>query len=594
MRGYKDLFFLPLFFSANWLFAQLSFTIKIQDREIGKADVLQVEYAVDNAGSISDFKQPVFTDWNVVSGPEYSQQSISMNGKTESTISYVYMLSPKKTGSLTVPGSTVTANGKKLACNTASVQVSTQQHVASAQQQQNIFQFPVVPDNMLQGDDLSQNNILKPGENPSEKIRKNIFVKVVASKTTCFVGEPVLVTYQLFSAMQAQAKMNKSPSFSRCSVIEMTSPDEHENIQNINGKDYKVYTIRKVQIIPLQEGDLKLDTASIDNEVTFSSPDNPYKTQNYTATTVSNSLIIHVMPLPEKNKPADFQGAIGTFHITAKADSSRIALGENNNLQIIIEGEGNFNGVSQPAVQWPKDLQHFDVSDSEHVAKTSFPMTGSRNFNIPFIGTKEGTDTIPAISFTFFDPSIQTYQIIHSKDIVVTITPPLPKSKQFKDIVTEDIANPQYLWLGGLIALIVGFVFIITNKKNTRIQDVSLEKNEEIINLEKVKLTEAPKVKTDLVWELNKLQNITDNKEFFMKVKSILNLALQQKLNVSSGTSAILLSALQKQIKNEALRNDAENIYTICDRSLYSPIVSGEEKISLHNQLESVIKRLEV
>jgi hypothetical protein len=590
MQFRKKIFLFSLLFCANNTFAQVSFTIKIQTKEIGKADVLQAEYAISNSNSVGEIVPPVFNDWNA-SGPEYSEQSVSINGKTQSTISYIYNLSPKRTGDLNVPATSITADGKKLTCTAVTVHVSNKDHLASAQPQQSIIPMPAFSDEAQTDDEFAKNNILKADEKPDEKIRKNIFVKVSANKTNCFVGEPILVTYQLFSALDAQSKINKEPTFSGCSVIEMTNPNEQPTVQQVNGKDYKVFTVRKVQLVPLQEGELKLDTASVDNEIPFSAANNPYQTQNYSATLSSNSLVIEVKKLLENNKPSGFTGVVGKFQITAKADSNSIALGENNNLQIVIHGAGNFAGINVPQVQWPDSLQHFDGTDSQEVDKGVFPMTGDKFFNIPFIGTKEGIDTIPSISFTFFDPATETYQTVHSEKIVVKITHALPKVGKFKNIVTEDITSTKYLWIVAAIALIVAIVFIITNKKSTT--KTVAKKGESKIELKEEKTVSVFKTKTNFTQELSELESAIDNKEFFTQAKKILTLALQEKTHTSSNTSAALLSALQRQTKNDQLTKDAENIYSVCDRSLYSPIISDEEKALLQQQLISVIERME-
>src|SRR6476469_3337275 len=96
--------------------AQLSFSIRVGSRSIGIDQPLQVEYAVSNADALSDFKEPVFTDWQVLSGPMYSQQQMITNGKVDKTTSYVYILQAKKLGTLILPGTSVIAGNKQLQC----------------------------------------------------------------------------------------------------------------------------------------------------------------------------------------------------------------------------------------------------------------------------------------------------------------------------------------------------------------------------------------------------------------------------------------------------------------------------------------------
>src|ERR1700712_429431 len=67
--------------------------------------------------------------------------------------------------------------------------------------------------NDLPINDPSKNSILQPGEDSIKKIRENIFVTSVISKRHCFLGEPVLLTVSLYSALQSTSKIAKAPSF---------------------------------------------------------------------------------------------------------------------------------------------------------------------------------------------------------------------------------------------------------------------------------------------------------------------------------------------------------------------------------------------
>src|ERR1051326_2979614 len=111
--------------------------------------------------------------------------------------------------------------------------------------------------------------VLRANEDADEFIHKNIFVKVSASKTSAYIGEPILVTYKLFTSLNSQARVSKQPSFNGCSVLELSANNEsHE--ATIKGKLFHVFIIRKIQVIPLQEGVLQMGPASVDNVVQLS------------------------------------------------------------------------------------------------------------------------------------------------------------------------------------------------------------------------------------------------------------------------------------------------------------------------------------
>src|SRR3954470_21539172 len=68
-------------------------------------------------------------------------------------------------------------------------------------QQQPPAQLP----SLLEGTTV-QTPVLHDNENPDDFIRHHIFVKVSTSKNTVYAGEPLLVTYRLYTSLNSQAR----------------------------------------------------------------------------------------------------------------------------------------------------------------------------------------------------------------------------------------------------------------------------------------------------------------------------------------------------------------------------------------------------
>ena len=53
-------------------------------------------------------------------------------------------------------------------------------------------------------------------------------------------------------------------------MIDLQQPDNTSyQIEKLNGRDYNVYIVRKVQLYPLLAGDLELGSAEVENNVRF-------------------------------------------------------------------------------------------------------------------------------------------------------------------------------------------------------------------------------------------------------------------------------------------------------------------------------------
>jgi len=557
---------------------QVQFQIKPSASEIGKEDVLQVEYKVSGAIDANNFSQPDFVKWKVLSGPAYSSQQVSVNGKTESSISYVFSLQPKTSGTLSLPAATVDVEGKKLSCSPVTINVINTAHVRGASAPSNGLQLPggFFQEDILGEDEIDRTELFQKGETAGSQQWVDIFVKVSANKTTCIVGEPILVTYELFTRLRSQSKVAKQPAINGCTVYEMTTQDQLPQIGKYKGKDYKSYVIRKIQLFPLQTGDLKLDIASVENEITL------YKRSAYgditpvtqTVTLSSEPLTIHVNPIPEKNKPTDFNGTIGNFSINAKASKLIDTAEDNNMLEISIEGFGNFQSINCPKINWPKATEHFDNTERSDINKMVFPSSGNKVFSIPFVAKQQGKLIIPSIEFSYLDINSQQYKTVRSDSITIQVAPALKKGYAINKI-SQDITNHKYIWIVPAIALLAGIFWWLRfgrKKQQERNESNAVNKQatEEIITAATgEEKTAGPVVLTDAE-KLNELLTLETDKEFFTQAKQL------------------AIELLQKE-NDEEKKKSFLQIIEQCNEALYSP-VAVIHKESVFTSLEGLIE----
>ena len=236
-----------LFLSASAANAQVKFTTVVSGKEIGRADYVQVEFIVENAKQIDNLQPPSFPNFRVAEGPIQTSGMSIVNGNTSQYKGVSFVLQPTATGKFTIAGATADVDGKKMKSNAVTIEVSASTPPANTPPA--VLQ-PMWPD---EPEEISKEYLLKPGESIAEKIRKNLFVKVQASKTTCYAGEPIVVTYKLYSRLRSESRVSKRPSLNGFSVYDMIDPNRDvASVETLNGKQSTVHIIRKAQLIPLQ------------------------------------------------------------------------------------------------------------------------------------------------------------------------------------------------------------------------------------------------------------------------------------------------------------------------------------------------------
>lgn len=428
--------------------------------------------------------------------------------------------------------------------------------------------------------------VINPDENPEEKIKAYVFVKAAVSKSKVFAGEPVLAEYELYTAVDNKAKVLRQPYFPGCSVLEIEEEKERTEAY-LNGLHYTVFNIRKVQIIPLQPGSIELGNASVQNVVPLLNSDGS-GVESYSVTLENKPIKLEVVSLPVKNKPANFSNILGDFSIHSSIDTNNAAVGENINLNITISGSGNITGVQLPAINWPKEVEHFEFLDSQRINQNNFPLSGSKTFTIPFIIKKAGDYTIPKITFAYFNAKEVKYETVSTEPIPLTILP-VQKTSITKNVVLEDVSNRKYLWIVALIAVPVLVFLVVTARKKT---GEEREGNEEEKNETSLPDKEGKEETFDILSALNELGASTRQNDFLLMAKAFVTKVLQEKLQTNEASEIALINNLKLHPELKEYYSDCEKIYAVCNQNLYA--MRKDENVSgeIYFSVTSLVKKM--
>jgi hypothetical protein len=135
----------------------------------------------------------------------------------------------------------------------------------------------------------------------------------------------------------------------------------------------------------------------------------------------------HVLSLPTAGRPADFSGAVGAFKISSDVSTLKAAAGDPVTLRMHVTGAGNFDRVDSAM------LDHLDTWKT-YPPKSSFNATdsvgykGEKIFEQPLIASQAGEQTIPALSFSYFDPETRRYERAQTAPIKIDIAASLADS----------------------------------------------------------------------------------------------------------------------------------------------------------------------
>ena len=344
-----------------------------------------------------------------------------INGTTLPSSSIVMRVTPQIAGIFTIPGVTAKSQPTVLTVNAALSGTAIPRVGAPP---------PPPPPPILSGGSIPKGVHLT--DDGSAYVRLNV------PKRELYVGESVPVEIEVGMRSGFVSSLNGLPKLTGDDfALNNLSRQPERSEKLINGEPFVLFTWRSVLAV------IKPGTFAISAEapLTVKIRTRPKRDtqlddrfgdpfwQNLFGTTVPKDIDVvsppqevKVLELPAEGRPADFHGAIGTFSIASDILPNKADAGDPMTLRMRITGSGSFDRVDSSMLD---HLDQWKTYPPKSSFNTSDPIgfSGMKTFEQPVIATKPGIQTLPGLSFSYFDPSARKYQTAHSAPLSVTIDP---------------------------------------------------------------------------------------------------------------------------------------------------------------------------
>jgi BatD DUF11 like domain len=442
-------------------------------------------------------------------------------------------------------------------------------------------------------DNVQRNSVLKKNENAGEKINRNIIVKASTNRNSVYFGEPIMATYELYTALESRSLVSVKPSVTGSGAEELAISEYMPRKVILNGRNFQVFTILKLKLNPYQTGDIRVEPILVDNTVNYLAKDG--KKNSYSGTIKSNPLHLVVIPLPEKNNPPDFYGMVGKFEIRNAIEKSDFPTGENNNLHIEISGTGEFENITQPAVSWPAGFDHFVARETLTGDKNIFPFSGKKTFEIPFVSNRQGQFTLPSIHFSYFDPAAKKYRTVATEAIPVKVGPAIvrpPANQPVSGVVHRKIPGMRLiLWIiFGLVVLVTAAAILVFKRKN----DLRKAQEQKIAEEMKRLAAEQEVKPTDYSKEWSGIVLLSDDTHFLESAKSLLTKLMQEKFSTNQVSEEGILGHLNQVAGSSGIVQHTNAVYSGCNRLLYSPGDQQNLRFSITESMARIFNLLDI
>lgn len=348
---------------------------------------------IEMVGGKADPDLSGITDFKVTPrGTSSSYQFI--NGKSQSTSSYQFILTPLKQGELKIPSIKVTRDGETAFTKEILITVSEEQAAR--------------------------------GE------VKALFARAEMSDEKLFMGQPGIYSLKFFTSKRLSGLGFESPpGFKGFSV----KPVEKENTytRTLNGILFQVTQVDYV-LFPTEPGTFTIDPAVLVANVMVKSERNSgvpsffndpfFSSDGFKPVRVrSNPVTIEVAPLPAYQGTTPFSGLVGRFNIEAVMDKTRLKAGESATLTLTLSGSGNIMDANLPAMDLDPNFKVYDDNPVESLNLTEKGYEGEKIFKKALVPVDPGHYKIPSIALVYFDTEEQAYKEVSTGEIPLTVTP---------------------------------------------------------------------------------------------------------------------------------------------------------------------------
>ena len=445
-----------------------------------------------------------------------------------------------------------------------------------------------------------------PGAGPAEG---DVFLRAAADKRRVFQGEPVVVTYKLYTRLNiSQIVYVKLPATAGFWTEEFTLPQQPvPSGEVLEGKNYTVFTIKKMALFPTGPGARSVEPLVMDCEVQlprrrsqdpFSDffDDSFFFGRTATKRIQSNPVSIQAVPLPEPGKPDPFSGLVGQFRIRSTVDKNQVKANEAVTLKIVVEGEGNLRILKEPPVSLPSDFEAYPPKVVEDIRRSGPSIAGAKSFEYVLIPRVAGSQDVKPVRLSFFDPFSKQYRTVQTSGLSIDVAPgegpvtavPSGLTKEEIRLLGQDIrfiktGTPSFrrLGSGGGVPVQVWPAVVLPLSVLVGAALFRRHRNRILGDAAYARLRRASRAVRKRFAQAHALVRKDSSKAFYAEVARAMSGFLGDKLNVAE--TGMLSTDLQRLVRERNVREETVSEYfdclSVCDLKRFSPADTDEREM---------------
>jgi hypothetical protein len=366
-------------------------TAEVDRTTVSTDETVQLTITVNEYGA-GQPDLPALEGFSIVGTSSATQMSL-INGAMSVQAVYQYRLQPYEVGTLTIPAVSVSANGYSYSSEPLTVEV------VQGQTQPNL------------PNTAGDSDIIPPAD---ELVGQDFYVEASVGNETPYLGEQVTYYFRFYQAVDLMGQPSyEAPEFA--GFWSDTDAQQTSQLVQAAGRTYRV-TELQTAIFPTLVGEQTI------NPATLTLPGSLFSRGQTMAT---KQVMVNVRPHPGPS-PAGFTGAVGQLTMRSEVDNTAVDINDAVTLRVTVSGKGNMATLPEPV--WPEwdGWREFETTSEHRVGVDNGRVAGEKVFEKLLIPIETGSQTLPSVSYTYFDPTTETYVTETSDPIAVTVAGNVP------------------------------------------------------------------------------------------------------------------------------------------------------------------------
>jgi hypothetical protein len=519
-----------------------------------------------------------------------SQSFTIRDSQMSSTVTITYSITPQRAGEFVIPAMTADVNGQQLTSQPLQLRVVPPSAVSTAQ------------------------------INTGSQIA---FMKLALPEDKVYAGEVVTANLELY--LRDDVRNFGNFQFTATPADGFTVGKMHEGQAQRAQIGSRVYTVVPVSmaLTATRTGSLSLGPLTASLVLAISAPNQPndpflrqFPFGNFGEAQQPISLateIVNVnsLPLPAKDVPPNFNGAIGEYTMTVTAGPTNVAVGDPITVRVQISGRGDLGSLTLP----PQPAWHdFTIYPPTSKVVTTDPLglQGAKTFEQIVAPQNTDVHELPVFSFSYFDPDTGNYRTLTEPPEALTVrsagatavptmaatqTPNRENPAKPEDIlpIKEElgaltrsgpplVTQPAFLAWQSLPVLAFLAALVWRKRTDNLANNPRLRRQRQVAQLVR-----------DGLSDLDKFAAENKSDEFFAMLFRLLQEQLGERLDCPAGaiTEADVDARLTQLGAGATTLESLHELFQLCNQARYAPIRTRQELAGVAVKFKNVTGELQ-